>query len=91
MTPGTRIGPYEISGAREVPGLGELYDARDHDQQRDVTFRVLRVDFAAAPDRLKRFAQESQAAAQLVHPNILTVYDVGTDAEAAYIVSEPIG
>ncbi len=90
MTPGTRVGPYEISGAREVPGLGELYDARDHDQQRDVTFRVLRVDFAAAPDRLKRFAQESHAAAQLVHPNLLTVYDVGTDAEAAYIVSEPI-
>ena len=73
-----------------VPGLGELFDARDHDQQRDVAFRVLRVDFAAAPDRLTRFEQESKAAAQLVHPNILTVHDIATDAEAAYIVSEPM-
>jgi serine/threonine protein kinase len=73
-----------------VPGIGEVYAARDHDKQRDVTFRVLRVDFAAAPDRLARFGQESQAAAHLFHPNILTVHDVGTDAEAAYIVSEPM-
>ena len=90
MTPGTRFGPYEIRAALEVPGLGELYDAWDHDQQRDVTFSVLRVDFAAAPDRLKRFEQESHAAARLVHPSILTVHDIGTDAEAAYVVSEPI-
>ena len=90
MTPGTRIGPYEMRAERVVPGLGELYDARDHDQQRDVTFSVLRVDFAAAPDRLKRFERESHAAAQLVHSNILTVHDIGTDAEAAYVVSEPI-
>jgi len=90
MTSGTRLGPYEIRTARVVPGPGELYDARDHDQQRDVALRVLRVDFAAAPDRLTRFEQESQAAAQVVHPNILTVHDIGTDAEVAYIVSEPM-
>ena len=90
MTPGTRVGPYEIRAAQVVPGFGEVYDARDHDQQRDVTFRVLRVDFAAVPDRLTRFEQESHAAAQLVHPNILTVHDIGTDAEAAYVVSEPM-
>ena len=90
MTPGTRIGPYEIGPVRAVPGLGELYDAWDHDRQRDVTFRVLRVDFAGSPDRLTRFEYESHTAAQLVHPNILTVHDIGTDAEAAYVVSEPI-
>lgn len=90
MAAGTRFGPYEIGAAAEVSGFGELYEARDHDQQRDVAFRVLRVDFSAAPDRLTRFEQEAYAAAELVHPNILTVHDIGTDAEAAYVVSEPM-
>jgi len=62
MAAGTRFGPYEIREASALTGLGEFYDARDHDQQRDVTFCVLRVDFAAAPDRLTRFEQESRAA-----------------------------
>jgi eukaryotic-like serine/threonine-protein kinase len=90
MTPGTRIGPYEIRAVRVVPGLGELYDARDLEQQRDVAFRVLRVDLATAPDRQARFRQESHAAADLVHPNILAVHDIGIDGEAAYVVSEPM-
>ena len=87
---GTRFGPYEVRSARAVLGLGEVYDARDDDKQRDIAFRVLRTDFTADPDRLRRFEQEAHTAAQLAHPNILTVHDVGTDAEAAYVVSEPI-
>lgn len=90
MTSGTRLGPYEIGSARDAPGLGEVYDARDHDLERNITFRVLPADFAADPDRLRRFEQEAHAAAELVHPNILTVHDVGTDAQAAYVISEPI-
>ncbi len=90
MASGTRFGPYEVGSARDVPGLGEVYDARDHDLERNVAFRVLRVDFAADPDRLRRFEQEARAAAELAHPNILTVHDVGTDEQAAYVVSEPI-
>ena len=90
MTSGTRLGPYEIGSAREVPGLGEVSDARDHDLERTVAFRVLRADFVADPDRLQRFVQEARAAAELAHPNILTVHDVGTDEQTAYVVSEPI-
>ena len=90
MTSGTRLGPYEIGSAREVPGLGEVYDARDHDLERTVAFRVLRADFVADPDRQQRFVQEARAAAELAHPNILTVHDVGTDEQTAYVVSEPI-
>jgi len=90
IAPGTRFDPYEVGSARTALGLGEVYDARDTDQQRDVAFRVLRVDFAADPARLRRFEEEAHAAAKLAHPNILTVHDVGTDPEAAYVVSEPI-
>ena len=90
ITSGTRVGPYEIGSARDVPGLGEVYHARDDDQQRNIAYRVLPVDFAADPDRQRRFEEEARAAAQLTDPNILTVHDVGTDAQAAYIVSEPL-
>jgi len=82
--PGTRLGPYEIRSARDLPGLGEVYDARDHGQWRDVAFRVLRTDFGANPERLRRFEQDTRAAAALIHPNILTIHNIGTDAEAAY-------
>ena len=90
MTFGTRLGPYEIRSPRDVPGLGEVYHARDHDLGRNIAIRVLRVDFAADPDRQRRFEEEAHAAAQLADPNILTVHDVGTVAQAAYIVSEPL-
>jgi hypothetical protein len=90
IAPGARFDPYEIGAARDMPEFGEVYDAHDADQQRDVAFRVLRADFAADPDRLQRFEQEAYAAAKLAHPNILTVHDVGTDTEAAYVVTEPI-
>ena len=82
--PGTRLGPYEIRSARDLPGLGEVYDARDLDQRRDVAVRILRTDFGANPERLRRFEQDTRAAAALIHPNILTVHNIGTDAEAAY-------
>jgi tRNA A-37 threonylcarbamoyl transferase component Bud32 len=73
-----------------VPGLGEVYDARDHEQARDVSLMVVRTDFAGDPDRLERFQREASAAARLEHPRILAVHNVGADAQAAYIISEPI-
>jgi len=73
-----------------VPGLGEVYDARDHEQARDVGLRVLPADFAADPDRRERFQRDASAAALVEHPRILTVHNVGADAQAAYIISEPI-
>ena len=73
-----------------MPGLGEVYDARDHEQARDVGLRVLPADFAADPDRRQRFQRDASAAALVEHPRILTVHNVGADAQAAYIISEPI-
>ena len=90
LTSGTRLGPFEILAALNIPGLGEVYRARDHEQRRDVAMRVLKADFGTNADRLRRFEQEARAAALLSHPNILTVHDIGTDAAAAYVISEPI-
>lgn len=90
LAPGTRLGPYEILGRLELAGLGDVYRVRDHDNRRGAAMRVLRAEFAGNPQQLKQFEQEARAAALLSHPNILTVHDVGTDAHAAYVISEPI-
>src|SRR5204862_4818141 len=88
MKPGTRLGPYEIVGAIGAGGMGEVYRAHDSRLGRDVAIKVLPSGFSADPDRLHRFEQEARAAAALNHPNILAIYDIGTQDGAPYIVSE---
>jgi len=88
LSPGTRLGPYEIVTPLGAGGMGEVYRARDSRLRRDVAIKVLPGAFSADVDRLHRFAHEARAAAALNHPNILAVYDVGTDADAPFIVSE---
>ena len=75
---GTRLGPYEIIAPIGAGGMGEVYRARDPRLDRDVAIKVLPTEFAADPDRLRRFEQEARAASALNHPNILTVFDVGS-------------
>src|SRR3954454_12849989 len=74
----SRLGPYEIISAIGAGGMGEVYRARDTRLDRDVALKVLPAYFAQDPDRLRRFEQEARAVAALNHPNILTVYDVGS-------------
>ena len=88
LSPGTRLGPYEILALLGAGGMGEVYRARDSPLRRDVAIKVLRSAFSVDVDRLHRFEQEARAAAALNHPNILAVYDIGTDADAPFIVSE---
>jgi Tol biopolymer transport system component len=83
-----RVGPYEVVAPIGAGGMGEVYRARDERIGRDVAIKVLPADFAADPDRLRRFEQEARAAGQLNHPNILTVHDTGTHEGAPYIVAE---
>jgi eukaryotic-like serine/threonine-protein kinase len=85
---GTRLGAYEILSLLGAGGMGEVYRARDTRLGRDVALKVLPATFAADADRLRRFEQEGRAAASLNHPNIVTVFDVGTDNETPYVVSE---
>ncbi|MBA2259339.1 MAG: serine/threonine-protein kinase [Acidobacteria bacterium] len=88
LQPGARLGPYEIVSALGAGGMGEVYRARDPRLGRNVAIKVLPTAFSADVDRLHRFEQEARAAAALNHPNILAVYDIGTHAEAPFIVSE---
>src|SRR5919109_3979086 len=71
---GTRIGPYEVSGAIGAGGMGEVYSARDTKLGRDVALKVLPPVFALAPDRVARFRREAQVLAALNHPNIAGIY-----------------
>jgi TolB-like protein/tetratricopeptide (TPR) repeat protein len=68
--------------------MGEVYRARDTRLGREVAIKVLPQEYAADADRLRRFEQEARAVGQLNHPNILTVYDIGTHEGAPYIVTE---
>src|SRR2546426_9762897 len=88
VTPGTRLGRYEIRSKIGEGGMGEVYRARDEKLNRDVAIKVLPASFSQDTDRLRRFEQEAQAAGTLNHPNILAVYDVGTHDDAPYVVSE---
>src|SRR5512138_3773182 len=88
LTPGTRLGPYEILSPIGAGGMGEVYRARDTRLGRDVAVKVLPASFSTDPDRLRRFEQEARAAGLLNHPNVTAVYDVGTVDGSPYVVSE---
>src|ERR1700746_3015708 len=85
---GQKIGPYELVGQIGAGGMGVVYKARDPRLGREVAIKVLPASFSADADRLQRFAQEARAAAALSHPNILSIFDIGEDGGAPYVVSE---
>src|SRR5215813_387963 len=68
--------------------MGEVYRARDTRLDREVAIKILPAKLSNDQDRLKRFEQEARATSALNHPNILTVYDIGTHEESPFIVAE---
>jgi eukaryotic-like serine/threonine-protein kinase len=88
LTPGTKLGPYEIIAPLGAGGMGEVYRAKDARLGRDVAIKILPDSFAAEGDRLRRFEQEARAVATLNHPNILAVFDVGQNNGSPFLVSE---
>jgi eukaryotic-like serine/threonine-protein kinase len=88
LTSGTKLGPYEIQASIGAGGMGEVYRAHDARLDRTVAIKVLPASFSADRDRLQRFAQEARAAAALNHPNILSIFDIGDQQGAPYVVSE---
>ena len=88
LSPGTRLGRYEIRLMIGAGGMGEVYRARDEKLSRDVAIKVLPSDLSTNAERLHRFEQEAQAAGALNHQSILAVYDIGMHDSAPYVVSE---
>jgi eukaryotic-like serine/threonine-protein kinase len=90
LSAGQRLGPYEIADCIGSGGMGEVYRARDTRLGRQVAIKVLPAAFGRDAARRQRFEDEARAASALNHPNVLTVYDVGTldDDGSTFIVME---
>src|SRR5437870_157026 len=88
ISPNTTIAQYTIVSKIGEGGMGEVYRARDAKLGRDVAIKVLPAALSENSDRLRRFEQEAQAAGALNHPNIVSIFHVGTHDGAPYIVSE---
>ena len=88
LSPGTRLGAYEIVGPLGAGGMGEVYRARDARLGRDVAIKVLPPAFAADADALARFEREMKTLAGLPHPHIVAIYDAGHEGSVAYAVTE---
>ena len=87
---GVRLGPYQVVSLIAVGGMGEVYRAHDSRLHRDVAVKVLATDLAKDEPRLLRFEKEALAVSALSHPNILTLYDIGTYDGLPYMVAELI-
>lgn len=88
LTPGTRLGPYEIVAVVGAGGMGEVYRARDTRLERTVAIKILPESFASDRERLERFQQEARILSALNHPNLMAVYDVGEQSGLHFLVSE---
>src|SRR6476646_10416548 len=90
LSAGSRLGPYQILAPIGAGGMGEVYKARDSRLGRDVAIKVLPSAFASEPERLKRFEREARSASALNHPNIVTIYDIGSADSISYIAMERV-
>jgi serine/threonine protein kinase len=83
-------GRYQVTTSLGAGGMAKVYLARDLNLQRQVALKVLRDDLIADPAFRARFLHEARAAANLQHPNIVTVYDFGFDSGRYFLVMEYI-
>ena len=90
ISPNTTIAQYTIVSKIGEGGMGEVYLAEDTKLERQVALKVLLAEVAEDEDRVRRFVQEAKAATALNHPNILTVYEIGTSEDLRYIATELI-
>ena len=87
-TAGQRLGPYELIALIGAGGMGEVWRAFDPGLRRHVAIKILPPQYSQDPDRLRRFEHEAQAAGVLNHPNVLSVYGIGRQDDAPYLVTE---
>ncbi|HEV2021933.1 MAG TPA: protein kinase, partial [Terriglobales bacterium] len=85
---GTKFGPYEILSPVGAGGMGEVYRARDTRLDRTVAIKVLPQHLSDNPALKQRLEREAKSVSNLSHPNICTLYDVGEQGGAAFLVLE---
>ncbi len=90
LSAGSLLGPYEILAPLGAGGMGEVYRARDTRLSREVAIKVLPAELVSDASRLKRFEKEARSASALNHPNIVTIYDIGSDGGVSYIAMERV-
>ncbi len=88
LTPGTKLGPYEIIAAVGAGGMGEVYKARDTRLEREVAIKVLPAHLSKNADLKQRFEREAKTISSLNHPHICTLHDIGQEGDIDYLVLE---
>src|SRR5262249_1308123 len=88
VEPGSTLGRYRIVAPLGAGGMGEVYRARDTRLDRDVAIKVLPARVAGEPTAVGAFERGAPAGAELAHPNIVPLYDVGTEGDVVYVVTE---
>ena len=88
VSPGSRLGPYEIVALIGAGGMGEVFKARDTRLDRSVAIKILPADLAGNSQFKRRFEREAKTISQLNHPHICTLHDVGSENGLDYLVME---
>src|SRR6478752_6754555 len=88
ITPGTRLGPYEVIAPLGAGGMGEVYRARDTRLDRDVAIKVLPANLSSDVNLRQRLQREAKSISKLSHPNICTLHDIGHHDGVDFLVME---
>jgi serine/threonine protein kinase len=88
LTPGTKLGPYQIESPLGAGGMGEVYRACDMRLERTVAIKVLPAPLSANPDLRQRLEREAKAISKLSHPHICTMHDIGHQDGLDFLVME---
>ena len=88
LTPGTRLGSYEVVSGLGAGGMGEVYRARDTVLHRDVALKLVHPDYCHHPDSLARLRREARALAALNHPNVATLHELAEFGGSCGLVME---
>ena len=88
LSPGTRLGPYELTAPIGAGGMGEVYRAKDTRLDRTVAVKVLPSHLSSSAESRQRFEREAKTISQLSHPHICALYDVGNQDGVEFLVME---
>jgi serine/threonine protein kinase len=88
LSPGSKLGPYEIGAPLGAGGMGEVYRAKDTRLDRTVAIKILPAEFSSDPASRQRFEREAKTISSLNHPHICVLYDIGHQDGVDYIVME---